>query len=516
MEHHSQTESNAEALPQNEHSLQEVFSKQAIETVRSRQKDVYYLVFHQSINEGKDVAEAKHTAELASNLAGHDYIDQFHDQAWMNDRQTDTYDLIDKYSFAAMSDAEWVSAERADDGSVVTKSGIDLLNDDLAAFEAEAQPPIPEADPQREALRHEVNDLRESLATLSAKRQGSLLDLNKEQYDTVRALYNEKVTELARIDLAEDLSNDNLDQTEKNALVIARYFAEQQQLRDLSKEKMASTATGKFINWFTSGTKGQRFIKAALLGAGAATVGAVAGGIIAGVAGTAAIAGGVAATATAASRFAKGYARSDARSGRGIADLSDEHAVNARTSIQSYTDADIFDVVQQSLDSQLEHDTKKEKQKRRKSVLMGVGAAAMGGALATGVAVASDFMGSGSVGEWMNRQDPFVDHVHSVIEPDAQPVVDYSPQMDGESVPDVPVTPEVPSFDPNFSIDSGEGGIAFFQSLGLNESQWYEVAGELKQNFPNEFYTEGYDVRIAQPGQLSIEAQQFIKNRFGL
>jgi hypothetical protein len=364
---------------------------------------------------------------------------------------------------------------------------------------------------QRERLVAELKALREKMATLSAKRQGSLLDFGIEKYDQTLKAYNAKFTELARLELADDLANDTLDQTEKNALVIARYFEEQKQLRDLSKEKMANTKVDKFVKWFTSGSTATRIGKGFLLGAGFGAVGLVAGGL-AGVAGTAALAGGAVATAAAAGRFAKGYARSDAKLKRGMSDLTNDHAVEARKSIQFNPDDDVFDRVQTTLGTQLEQDTKKEKQKRWKSVAMGVGAAAMGGVLATSIAVASDFMGSGSPGEWLNRNDAITE----IVNPD-QPTLgvhDYTP---GAFENDIDVsTPEVPAFDPNFSIDSGEGGIAFFQSLGLNESQWYEVAGELRNNFPNEFYTDGYDVRIQNSGQLSIEAQQFIKNRFGL
>ena len=70
--------------------------------------------------------------------------------------------------------------------------------------------------------------------------------------------------------------------------------------------------------------------------------------------------------------------------------------------------------------------------------------------------------------------------------------------------------------DPSFVIENGEGGIHFFQRIGLSEAQWYSVAGELLNQFPGDFYAYGSDVRLSHPGQLSLEAQEFIKGRFGL
>lgn len=61
------------------------------------------------------------------------------------------------------------------------------------------------------------------------------------------------------------------------------------------------------------------------------------------------------------------------------------------------------------------------------------------------------------------------------------------------------------------SIGGGEGGLAFFERLGLDAEVWRNNASTLVDLFPQDFYREGNDVRIAHPGQLSQDAQDFIK-----
>jgi hypothetical protein len=502
-------------LPESQ-TLTQAFGRENIEELRRSEKEAFYAAHRTAIEAGKDLDEAESFARTESIKLGHEYLMTFSDTEWAQSHTDDLWKMVDKYSFADMSDAEWLAAERTDDGTVVTPSGIDQLHADLDRLSGSERPPVPEADPQQEALRHELNDLRGTFASLSAKRQGRLLGGNNEAYQEAHTAYNEKVVALGRMKLEAELADGSLSDDEKNALVISYLFAEQATLREQTKDKLANSKVGKFVNWMTSGTKAQRFWKGVGLGAGAALVGGVAGGVVAGVATTAALAGVVAAGTTAAMRFAKGYAKADAKAGRGLGELTDAHAVQAKKDIQFSSESDRFVAATKSFNLALERDTKTERGKRWKSVSKGLAAVAIGGAVGTAVFIAADALPDFAPGDWLHRQDPLTQGTDVFADSEVPEGPEIADEPPTETEPPVEPAPETPSLDPNFVIESGEGGIHFFQSLGLSEADWYSVAGELRDNFPNEFYTEGYDVRLSQPGQLSIEAQQFIKTRFGL
>ena len=61
-------------------------------------------------------------------------------------------------------------------------------------------------------------------------------------------------------------------------------------------------------------------------------------------------------------------------------------------------------------------------------------------------------------------------------------------------------------------VGSGMGGEALFRDLGIDTSKWYENAQHMVTAYPQDFYLEGNDVRIAHPGKLSAGAQSFINS----
>jgi len=62
------------------------------------------------------------------------------------------------------------------------------------------------------------------------------------------------------------------------------------------------------------------------------------------------------------------------------------------------------------------------------------------------------------------------------------------------------------------NVTSGEGGIELFDSLGLSQDTWNDNAQTLLNQFPQDFYLEGSDVRLMDSGPLSQGAQDFINS----
>ena len=116
------------------------------------------------------------------------------------------------------------------------------------------------------------------------------------------------------------------------------------------------------------------------------------------------------------------------------------------------------------------------------------------GAIATGVLIANGMQGSGD----------------TVPDGLKEGVAGWVPE--GEDMPvDLDGSGPEQLFEP-ISVVSGEGGIELFNSIGLNSDVWYDNARTLLNQFPQDFYLEGGDVRIAHPGALSQGAQDFINS----
>ncbi|UTX51237.1 hypothetical protein KI440_03455 [Candidatus Saccharibacteria bacterium TM7i] len=437
---------------------------------------------------------------------------------------------------------------RIAEANIDTTTSEDGVEEELAADlnAGNDSVPLEAIDPFIESSEAHLDTLRTKMATLSAKRQQRLFTLSggklSREYEALQNEYNEHIQKLGKVKLAETLEDESLSATEKNATVIAFLFDEQARLREESLEQIKDSKVSKVIEWMNRGNVATRIAKGALIGVSAAAVG-TAIGAAAGVAGVAAIGAGSAALITGAARFGRGFARSDAKKGRGLQELDESHKEKALDYIgadaraeREHTallgleevestgdakDAADFESAQTYFNSQLEKDTSNEQRKRRRSAAAGLGGIALG----AGVGFAAHaLIDSGLTDGWMNRTVSGDVHAASPkpevsTEPQETPftgddVKEIVDQQDGEMRPE-PEAPEIMA-DPSFAIEPGEGGIAFFQSLGLSEADWYSVHQDLLNNFPQDFYSEYGDTRIAHSGQLSLEAQQYIKTRFGL
>lgn len=521
--------------------LTSALSFEDLESLRTRQRDAFYAAMEQGRQNGLSSEDAIEQANNAARQVNHSYLDQILQSDIGSNNSAAVEAVLQKYSFAQMSDADWYAARRDENGEVTTPSGIQQLQADVAALADQLNPTAPEApvaiessveavDPAIEAARGQLDTLRDRLSTLSAKRQGRLFGEGGEKYEEANRAYKEQIQKLGRLELAAELADESLSETDKNALVIAFLFAEQQELRKQTTEKLKGTTVGRFVEWMNKGGALKRIGKGVLIGAAAGAVGAGIGAA-AGVAGVAAIGAGIATGATMATRFARGFAFADARKGRGMKELGDDHAVEARDTTETSDDEDALARYARFFDEKFEEDTRKEQSKRRKSVAWGLGGVALGAGIAGTAAALIDtgvFEGN-SV-----RNDPVYGGLNAEAQPaevipdsdtgGAEGAADEGEQATEEELP--PNTNEDARWseqeaaellpDPSFVIENGEGGIHFFQRIGLSEAQWYSVAGELLNQFPGDFYAYGNDVRLSHPGQLSLEAQEFIKGRFGL
>lgn len=378
-----------------------------------------------------------------------------------------------------------------------------------------------DANPEVESETLKLTTLRQTLATLSATRQGRLFGKGGEKYQQAQAAYNEQVIKLGRLKNKDIIEDEALDQTQKNAAVIEYLFEEQNALRHESLEQLRDKPVSRFIKKFSAymnrGSKKVRLAKNLGLGLGIGLVAGVTGGLGAGFA-VAAGAGAVTA------RLARAYAMAEAKEGRGMNQLANTEKQALATKLAEPSEdvaegTDVFDRLQTAFNQTFEDEVSKEQKKRRKSVGKAAATVAIAGAV-------------GSIGHaFLTGGDVFgfgAHDTHATSTPDADANAGGSSSAEpllgdtnGDGVVDkLDFAPEQAAPveilpDPHFFVGDGEGGIQLFESLGLDESNWYQVHQELLQNFPNDFYSMGEgQVGLAHPGQLSIEAQEFIKARF--
>ena len=387
-------------------------------------------------------------------------------------------------------------------------------------------------DPAIEAMRNRVNGLRATLAELTAKRSGRLFSGSsmQEKFAKAQSEYNDAMHKLGQLELSETLNDETIEKQEKVKAAVDFVVKEQEKLKNEALELMKNTKVSKMVEWLTTGNRAQRALKGVAVGAAAGIAGSMLGSL-AGVAGVAGAAAGVAATVTAASRFARAYAQKEAKSKKEGSPSLDADAAQTEVA-EAVAQADVEDVnylemASAHVDQHREDSIDKEQNKRRKSVAFGLAGVALGGAIGFGASLAFDNL---ALDGWGNRAfnvkagaspveihdaDPTdlggATEQAPAVSDDLKDLLDTHTGSPDQYGADVYVAP-----DPAYSVLDGEGGIGFFQSLGLTESDWYDVQSELAQKFPSEFYTDPTygDVRIMNSGPISVDAQQFIKTRF--
>jgi hypothetical protein len=377
-----------------------------------------------------------------------------------------------------------------------------------------------------EAQKARLESLRDSFAALSAKRQGRLFRKGGEAYNKARQDYNNQVITYGKLTHKELIEDETISELDKNKQIVEYLFAEQNALREASLEKLQGTKVHKYITKFAElmdhEKRSVRILKSVALGVGVGAAVTLAGGLVAG---GAAVAG----AGALGLKFARAYAQREAKAGRGIQMLDDadkqkvlETPVEPELTIDNLTekrnDAPVapngFEELQTRFDDWMEVDTHNEQANRRRSVAIAMGTVAAG--VAIGHTLASTLgdivAGYGGGTTEPNPTEP----IDIYPEPDTEP--DGTIEEEVTPAPDAEAPQPAPEFIPDarFNVPDGQGGIWLFQNMGLTETDWYSVHHELLTRFPEEFYSEGGDVRFAHAGQLSQGAQEFIKSRFAM
>jgi hypothetical protein len=359
-----------------------------------------------------------------------------------------------------------------------------------------------ERDPALEQAELKLASLREVFATQSAKRQGRFFGRGK-KYEEAKTAYNEQMIKVAQFKMG-DIDTTGMTDSEKNATAIALLFDEQNELRNASKEKLANTKVGKFVEWMTSGSKKARFAKGLALGVAGTVVGAGAGMLIGAAAGVG-LAAAAAVTAKSVVSFGRGYAKSANKpdengnvQGRGIQELAADtsHHVGAMNHMRrevaagkSLTEASASYYQQRYEESEL--DQQDERRREGRAGLLGVAAGLVLGGL--GSHIAGELIHGpndwGKLGDWGNRSinpPAQADGPSGDMPPanDVPPAGEHGPSPNAVDNGDGPAPREaVPNVDggDNFApggVDSyitGDLGTTEFTSAGLgNFHQWVD------------------------------------------
>lgn len=356
-----------------------------------------------------DVAEEWRVGERGrmANLA---LQSEWGDDSWWNTFETTVDDSLDEFlvqrgldpesvNYAAIKSAfrdvsidkvaEWQLPGDDDEGTPKQKFGAIIKS-----FESSSEDPDdnPDNDEVRrlehERLAGELGELRGKWAEVSAKRLGLLRAVplrkkKRQQRKALKAQYDAKVQELGAFELEELLTDDEKTPLEKNAAVIGYVLAEQDKLREATKQTFESSKVSRVVERFNRGGKFARLGKSALVGLGIGAAGAL-------IAGTGGIAGIVAGAGIVGAKIVKGYASSDRHRGTKMETAVNDERRQALLQAAGTSEVLSFDDAQSHTDQLFEADVKKEQNERCKALGIGMAGVATGSIagyfLATGVA----------------------------------------------------------------------------------------------------------------------------------
>lgn len=382
--HNTQPTTQSELTPE-ERSLYDIAK---INELRARQLSVLNDLRASSPN----ILDGQYVLDFNTSID--DILDDFLAEQGVDSSSANYAELRDMYRSASVdriNENEWGNspASRGTDSNdhksqsdifkdrIVARIGstVDIDDPDVQLTDQERQA----RDTEFETLESNVADMRDRLATMAAKRQGKLFTLDRSRYDKLQKEYFATVQALGKRHLQEHADYDEAD---KNLIAITILFEEQEELRELTKAKLANTKVGKFVSWMNRGNKWMRAGKGVLVGVGAG----LAGSFLAGAVGAGIVAGG----AVAASRFARGYAFRDKDRGMKVysdtidVDVSDIDMHNALT----FADDDNRMAKTSELladQEDFETGTKGEQRKRQKAFAWGAGSIALGAVIGAGI-----------------------------------------------------------------------------------------------------------------------------------
>ena len=135
--------------------------------------------------------------------------------------------------------------EGTEDTAKDEKISVETEEIDPVLFEQNTTPGT-ETDPAVEAARHHLDTLRDTVATLSAKRQGRIFGTGGKKYEEALEAYNTQVVKLGKLEKQALIDDEEVSEITKKAEVVAYLFKEQNNLRELSMDKLKGSTVGKF------------------------------------------------------------------------------------------------------------------------------------------------------------------------------------------------------------------------------------------------------------------------------
>lgn len=361
-------------------------------------------------------------------------------------------------------------------------------------------------------LEDHLEILRARLTVLSAKRQGRLYvgKALREAYEQANETYETQLAELniAKAERQRQLTPET-SMAEFRKLMIETTLTDDVEFREQSVEKLQSTKFSKFVNFLTTGSKGKRFAKQALIGVPVTGLIALTGPLLPGVV----IAGGATLGLKAGMAGVKRFINKDAQSGRGFTTEVNTDARKAELhrvidSLQ-FSDGKVTQdqlrrmgkAVTSRVMTAREKDTANETKKRRRSALAGLGGAALGAVAGSTVA---HFLTSGpTLGETMDNR--------SAIPYDATPTV---PEVPAPAMP--APAPELVFSPDAVTIEAGEGiRQTIMEATGtqnITGAQFDAIVRDVAGSMPERTYAMGADSwGWNAPGQLSqVELQSIV------
>lgn len=283
-----------------------------------------------------------------------------------------------------------------EDTRTATSDEIEAAHEEALAENGNRDADTIEASPELIDARNELNNLRDQLGELLAKKQARAIRGVK-GYDAIKARYDAQKIVVGRLEhQAWQLRNHGADQAASNAHVVEYILNEMTQLRTSADNVIQSWSVGKklrnALSWASQAeTLKGRIARGAVLGLGASAVFAAAGTLLVGTGLSAGVAAGAVAAGGRVLAYGRNYASADRKYGRGLrtamedADRTGAENVLNPHAAGAMTDERRLQLAGQHADTVLDADVRGERTKRRKSIGAGLFGVAIGAGAVEGI-----------------------------------------------------------------------------------------------------------------------------------
>jgi hypothetical protein len=422
-----------------------------------------------------------------------------------------------------------IRARRQASNSNVASQALPAAPDARNTADTSTNPDAEPVDPVIERARKQLDALRGEMATVAGKRQGRLFNFNSKKHAELEERYKQQMATLGKLECHDLLNDDTKTDSEKNVGVIAFIFDEQQKLREATTESLKNSHVSKMINWLHEGTKTQRFLKGAAVGAGGVLIGAGLGAV-AGVAAGAGLVAAATVTAKSLTRFGRYYAKADNKAGRGMSTLNAQQESDAKNraaqAIEQNGEESKFNVAADHFKNMFDADTRKEQEKRRQSTRRAIGGVAVGMLVGGAAAYAiGELIDGGKLGDFANRNLGGEQVEAKPVEaPSSNHDIDPTDNGNGAPAPKPELPPQVVEHD--FSpaaetINLGEGWLQTFNEAGIADvNQQYALLNNqaLMQELANKglAYRDanigGWGINMTTDGKMPADALKLIES----